>query len=333
MQKNFWWTDGRFAKDKPSPGTDKACHPRKTPRMYRPGSRPFLTIELAKQDHIQPARVMRVKNGRMLARFTEVEDSSARSQICGQEWRVDAVTYPPYERLFLQRCVMTERESDGLSSLDQTDVAAKSADAAVRHALVEGRQQILNFLRRRLGNHEAAEDVLQTFMLRAIDRSEQLRDVRAVRGWLNQILASSIADYGRKVSRQRQREVVMSPTDLDGVHATFDEELDEAICNCLYKLLPTLKPEYAEVIWRVDLQEQPREDAARDLGITLNNINVRLHRGRQALKVRLQQMCLTCPVHGFLDCNCDGEEKVRAHREAPAEESENQKSARREPPT
>ncbi|MSU91769.1 sigma-70 family RNA polymerase sigma factor [Rhodobacteraceae bacterium 2CG4] len=211
---------------------------------------------------------------------------------------------------------MNEDRKHRFSTADQPDIAAKDTDIAVRRALVEGRQQILNFLRRRLGDEGAAEDVLQTFMLRAIDRSEQLRDVRAVRGWLSQILASSIADHGRKVSRKRQREVVMAPADLDGVHDGFDEELDAAICNCLYKLLPTLKPEYAEVIWRVDLQEQPREAVAKDLGITLNNLTVRLHRGRHALKTRLVQMCLTCPVHGFLDCDCDAAEKVRAHFQA-----------------
>jgi RNA polymerase sigma-70 factor (ECF subfamily) len=239
-----------------------------------------------------------------------------------QTFVADGVTHPTYERRILQRCVMKNDQGDKFSLVDQSDVAAKSTDAAVRHALVEGRHQILKFLRRRLGDPEAAEDVLQTFMLRAIDRSEQLRDVRAVRGWLSQILASSIADHGRKVSRQRQREVVMAPTDLEGVHHDFDEELDEVICNCLYKLLPTLKPEYAEVIWRVDLQEQPREDVAKDLGITLNNLNVRVHRGRQALKTRLQQMCLTCPVHGFRDCDCDAAEKVRARLEGLADESE-----------
>jgi len=196
--------------------------------------------------------------------------------------------------------------------LEQPGVAAKAADAAVRHALVEGRQQILNFLRRRLGNHEAAEDVLQMFMLRSIDRAAQLRDVHAVRGWLSQVLASSIADYGRKASLQRHREVVMEPSNLDELNDAFDEELDEAICNCLYKLLPTLKPEYGDVIWRVDLQEQSRANVAQDLGITLNNLNVRLHRGRQALKARLRQMCLTCPIHGYLDCGCDVAERARA---------------------
>lgn len=208
---------------------------------------------------------------------------------------------------------MNHDPKDRLSTANQPETGAKEADTAVRRALLEGRQHILNFLRRRLGDAEAAEDVLQTFMLRAIERSGQLRDVR---GWLGQILASSIADYGRKVGRQRQREMVMDPTDLDRVQDGFDEELDEAICNCLYKLLPTLRPEYAEVIWRVDLQEQPREAVAKDLGITLNNLTVRLHRGRQALKTRLEQMCLTCPVHGFLDCDCDAAKKARARFQA-----------------
>ena len=108
----------------------------------------------------------------------------------------------------------------------------------------------------------------------------------------------------------------MAPTDLDSVQNGFDEELDEAICNCLYKLLPTLRPEYAEVLWRVDLQEQPRDAVAEDLGISLNNLTVRLHRGRQALKTRLEQMCLACPVHGFLDCDCDEAEKARARFQA-----------------
>ena len=47
------------------------------------------------------------------------------------------------------------------------------------------------------------------------------------------------------------------------------------------------------------------------LGISLNNVNVRLHRGRRALKRRLEEMCLTCPVHGFLDCRCDEAERIR----------------------
>lgn len=196
-----------------------------------------------------------------------------------------------------------------------SDLAAKAADAAVRRALVEGRRQIFGFLRWRLGSAEEAEEVLQAFMLRAIERSAELREVRSVRGWLSRILATTIVDHQRRVGRRRQRDAVMSPDDLENVSIEPDGELDEAVCNCLYKLLPTLKPDYAEVIWRIDLLGEPRNRVAASLGVTLNNVTVRLHRGRQALKRRLEEMCLTCPIHGFLDCRCEEAERTRSRRE------------------
>ena len=198
---------------------------------------------------------------------------------------------------------------------DDPDIAARAADAAVRRALVEGHRQILGFLRRRLGSGEEAEEVLQMFMLRAVERSADLRDVRSVRGWLSRILATTIVDYQRRASKRRKREEIVDPFDLEELSIEPDDELEEAICNCLYKLLPTLKPEYAEVIWRIDLLEEPRDRVAASLGVSLNNITVRLHRGRQALKKRLEEMCMTCPVHGFLDCRCDEAERWRRRRE------------------
>ncbi len=106
----------------------------------------------------------------------------------------------------------------------------------------------------------------------------------------------------------------MEQTDLEGLAAEPDVELDGAVCNCLYKLLPTLKPDYAEVVWRADLLGEPRDRIAATLGITLNNVTIRIHRGRRALKKRLEEMCLTCPVHGFLDCRCDEAERIRRRR-------------------
>ena len=197
---------------------------------------------------------------------------------------------------------------------DDPDIAARAADAAVRRALVEGHRQILGFLRRRLGSGDEAEEVLQMFMLRAVERSADLRDVRSVRGWLSRILATTIVDHQRRASKRRKREEIVDPFDLEELSIEPDDELEEAICNCLYKLLPTLKPEYAEVIWRIDLLEEPRDRVAASLGVSLNNITVRLHRGRQALKKRLEEMCMTCPVHGFLDCRCDEAERWRRRR-------------------
>lgn len=218
---------------------------------------------------------------------------------------------------------MTEPASDDSDDDQNGSVAAKAADAAVRRALVESRQELLAFLRRRLGSSEEAEEVLQRFSLRALERAFDLHDVRTVRGWLGRILASTIVDHQRRAARRRQREVAMDQTDLESLAVEPDAELDGAICNCLYKLLPTLKPEYADVIWRADILGEPRDRIAASLGTTLSNVTVRIHRGRQALKKRLEEMCLTCPVHGFLDCHCDEAERIRQIRAAAGRQEHN----------
>ena len=177
---------------------------------------------------------------------------------------------------------MTDNPEDNESAPggNKADGVAKHHDNAVQHALVEAQKQILQFLRRRLGDRDAADEVLQRFSLRALERASQLHDVRMVRGWLGRILATTIVDHQREGARRRRREVVIDQTEVDNL--PVDEELDAAICNCLYRILPSL-----------------------------NNVTVRLHRGRQALRKRLEEMCRTCPVHGFLDCHCEKAEQLR----------------------
>jgi RNA polymerase sigma factor (sigma-70 family) len=189
-------------------------------------------------------------------------------------------------------------------------------DTAVRRALIEGHRDILGFLQRRLGRREEAEEVLQRFAVRALERTSDLRDAHTVRGWLGRVLATTIADHQRRAIRQRRREVLMEQQDLERASEVIapDQDIDQSVCACLYKLLPTLKADYADVIWRADLLGEPRERIAASLGTTLNNITVRLHRGRQALRKRLEDMCLTCPVHGFLDCRCEEAERIRDTR-------------------
>lgn len=190
--------------------------------------------------------------------------------------------------------------------------AVKPYDAAVQRALVEAREELLQFLSMRLRDRDEAEEVLQAFSVRALERAAQLRDVRTVRGWLGRVLATTIVDYQRRATRRRRREVDVDQESLDNHPVDPDPELDAAVCNCLYRLLPTLKPEYSDIVWRADILGEPRDRLATSLGTSLNNVTVRLHRGRQALRKRLEEMCRTCPVHGFLDCHCEKGEQIRA---------------------
>jgi len=82
------------------------------------------------------------------------------------------------------------------------------------------------------------------------------------------------------------------------------DEIEAAVCECMNGLLPTLKETYAELIRRIDLGGETISEVARDLGVTENNLTVRLHRARQALKTSLERTCGTCTEHGCLNCTC-----------------------------
>jgi RNA polymerase sigma-70 factor (ECF subfamily) len=73
-------------------------------------------------------------------------------------------------------------------------------------------------------------------------------------------------------------------------------------------IIPTLKPEYAELIRKVDLAENSPANVAEELGITPNNLTVRLHRARAQLRERLVQTCQMCSKHGCLNCTCDSQQ-------------------------
>jgi RNA polymerase sigma-70 factor (ECF subfamily) len=199
-------------------------------------------------------------------------------------------------------CAMTSSH-DKPSALAATG-ATELSDRAVRIALVQSYDRLRNYLQRRLGRQIEAEEVLQAFVLRALERSGDIRDPDSVRGWLSRVLATTIADFHRQSSKSRIREVPL-PHELKNRLAA-DKETETAVssCECLHAHLSSLKMEHAEVIKRVDLGGEPREVVAAEIGVTVNNLTVRLHRARQALKERLERVCVFCMDDSFWNCQC-----------------------------
>jgi DNA-directed RNA polymerase specialized sigma24 family protein len=75
--------------------------------------------------------------------------------------------------------------------------------------------------------------------------------------------------------------------------------LNRDICQCRKGLLPALKPEYADVLGRVDLGAELPDQVAKKVGIILNKLQVRLHCARQALKISLERTGGKCVAHGL----------------------------------
>jgi RNA polymerase sigma-70 factor (ECF subfamily) len=69
-------------------------------------------------------------------------------------------------------------------------------------------------------------------------------------------------------------------------------------------LLTELKPRDAELLRRVELNDEAVAEVARSLGLTEGAASVALHRARAVLRERLENFCGDCAKGACLDCDC-----------------------------
>ena len=172
---------------------------------------------------------------------------------------------------------------------------------SVVSSLVENHRRFLAFVERRVGSRADAEEIVQSAFARGWERGGGIRDEEKAVAWFYRLLRNAIVDHWR-ARASRDQAVEAYGRELDDEYAS--SEIEAELCGCFEPLLDTLKPEYSEILRRVDLEESRPVDFARETGISANNAMVRLHRARSALRKRLEESCRTCAEHGCLDCTC-----------------------------
>lgn len=176
------------------------------------------------------------------------------------------------------------------------------AATSAENRLLEAREPFLGFIRKRVDDPELAEDILQDSLLRALRALPDLRDEERLVPWFYRVLQNAITDAYRRRGAQQKHVVVADVPEM-----AAPPEDDSELCACFERLIPTLKSDYADLIRTVELGHESPDEAAGRLGITSNNLKVRRHRARQALRRKLEETCRTCADHGCLDCTCQSE--------------------------
>lgn len=177
--------------------------------------------------------------------------------------------------------------------------------------LVEGRQQFLSFLEKRVQSKAAAEDILQAAFVRSLEKGGSVRDEESVVAWFYRVLRNAIIDY------YRQRGSAERVSERLAAHLQDHQEPDDLfkgeICQCVTALLENVKPEYRDAIQTIDLDEGSLADLAAKASITANNAAVRVHRAREALRKQLVSACGICATHGCIDCHCKQKSQSGGH--------------------
>lgn len=177
---------------------------------------------------------------------------------------------------------------------------ARSSDALA--TLLAEHARFAAFLRRRLRSDADAEDVLQTAYANALTRGSGPDDRTRVVPWFFRVLRRTLIDHLRREDAARRK--IAKRASAVTLSAKDEASLRSTVCECVSALLPSLRPDHADVLRRVELDGDSVAEAARKLGITAGNAAVRVHRARAALAQRLRAVCGACTAHGCVPCSC-----------------------------
>lgn len=168
--------------------------------------------------------------------------------------------------------------------------------------LLEHRERFLSFVQRRVRSKELAEDILQSALTRALERGDQIRSSDASIAWFYRLLRNAITDHHRneatttRILEQGSKDSPVSQPPVDS--------FENGDCQCIGRLLATLKSEYQTAIQSVDVEEVSLTQFADLTGISANNAAVRVHRARKALLKLVEETCGTCAEHHCTICDC-----------------------------
>ena len=142
------------------------------------------------------------------------------------------------------------------------------------------------------GSPQDAEDVAQQTLFQVFENFDRLRDPASVRAWVFRI--------ARNVCLMQRRRSVFAPAhelsleDLpassefaDGLQPPEGESLRSELRAVIDRAVLELPPGYRAVVVLRDLEELSTEETAHVLDLSLDVVKTRLHRGRAAMRQKL----------------------------------------------
>lgn len=153
------------------------------------------------------------------------------------------------------------------------------------------------FIRPRVSDAHAVDDVLQEALLRATRGIASLRDDDRLDAWFYRIIRRAIIDRGRGPA--------ISTRTIDPATLAVEPREQAAFCRCLEVVVDQLPVDQASAIRLVDVDGIDPDQAAQRLGITTSALHARRYRARISLRTALEATCQACAQDGCRDCRCE----------------------------
>lgn len=162
-----------------------------------------------------------------------------------------------------------------------------SASAPVPPAWESLRGELLRFVRGRVSDAAAADDIVHDVLLRALAELEGPEPPVHLRGWLYRVTRNAIVDHFR--ARRPTEEL---PEEIGAVPGPEEESSAEReLARCLAPLLATLPPDYREALALAEVDGLAQREIAERAGLSLSGVKSRIQRGRRKLREAVLECC------------------------------------------
>ena len=142
------------------------------------------------------------------------------------------------------------------------------------------------FIKSRISDDMAADDILQNVFLKMHAGLASLKDATKLQSWLYQIARNAIIDHYRS-----QKPTVEIPEWLTHPEADPGEQVTQALSDCLRPMIQLLPDIYREAVTLSELKGLKQKEVAQALGTSLSGAKSRVQRGRGLLKEMLADCC------------------------------------------
>lgn len=162
------------------------------------------------------------------------------------------------------------------------------AFACVAAAWQAHEAELRGYLRHRLSDAEAADDVLQDVFVKAMRQGKDFCLLANPRAWLFQVARNALVDRLRLAHRHEPLTDSLAETLAEDTEAMAPVD---ALAECVARTMAELPPEDADILRACDLEGRTQRDYAQAHGLSLPAAKSRLLRARQRLRNRLANVC------------------------------------------
>ena len=152
-------------------------------------------------------------------------------------------------------------------------------------------QRVRKFILASVKNESVADDLIQETFIRIQENLDSLRDPAKISSWIFRIAYHLCQDHFRSLKKSSSHEEIH-----DGLvnlqETPVQKKLEQGeMSRCVQDQLNLLPESQRSVILFADVMDFSHQEIAEILGLTVENVKVRLHRARKKFKAILEEKC------------------------------------------